>query len=50
MLLENSQIKDQLNRRVQEGNKLFDQLNKAEGELKEARLQLSARETAVRSL
>jgi predicted nuclease with TOPRIM domain len=47
--MENGQLKEQLGRRVQEGNRLFEELNRAEGEVKEGRMQLGVLEGALRN-
>ena len=46
--LENNQIKEQLNKRIVEGNKLFEDLHRAEAQIKQIKVSLTTNETALR--
>ena len=46
--LENNQLKDQLNKRITEGNRMFEDLNKTEALTKQMRVQLATSEASLR--
>ena len=46
--LENNQLKEQLNKRILEGNKFFEDLNKTEAQTKQIRVQLATSEASLR--
>ena len=46
--LKNKQLKEQLNKKTIEGNKLFDDLNKAEVQIKQLKQQMSSASTILK--